>query len=62
MLERRVVRMAHDYDIPVARRARRTQGLEGALGVCAVARQGGGDLWALGRARIAGEENGRTSL
>lgn len=56
MLKRRVVRMAHDYDIPVAQRARGTQGLEGALGVRAVARQGGGDLWALGRAHIEGGE------
>lgn len=55
VLEWRVVGMAHNHDIPVARRARRTQFLEGTLGVCAVARYGGSDLQALGRALRLGE-------
>lgn len=44
VLEWRVVGMTHNHDIPVARRAWRTQSLEGALGVRAVARQGCSNL------------------
>lgn len=58
MLERSVVGVAHHHDVAVAKRARRTQRLERALGVGTVACQGGGDLRGVRTGQLVGVGGG----
>lgn len=68
MLEWSVVGVAHHHDVAVARRTRRTQCLERALGVGTVTCQGGGYLQGVRTAGLGSgggggiEENWGTSL